>query len=117
MIRLPPRSTRTDTLFPATTLFRSIHPPVQIGRHASPLGLVVSAPYEGVPLRGKAFDPDPSRPSRHRYPAHPLDRPRPRSRSALDSRARDPALVFTRLYRRHPHRLVVSAQADRKSVV
>src|SRR3546814_3687678 len=26
MIRLPPRSTRTDTLFPYTTLFRS-HPP------------------------------------------------------------------------------------------
>src|SRR3546814_7378472 len=24
MIRLPPRSTRTDTLFPSTTLFRSI---------------------------------------------------------------------------------------------
>src|SRR3546814_2454133 len=27
MIRLPPRSTRTDTLFPYTTLFRSVHPP------------------------------------------------------------------------------------------
>src|SRR3546814_341115 len=26
MIRLPPRSTRTDTLFPYTTLFRSRHP-------------------------------------------------------------------------------------------
>src|SRR3546814_16807747 len=26
MIRPPPRSTRTDTLFPYTTLFRSIHP-------------------------------------------------------------------------------------------
>src|SRR3546814_14838557 len=25
MIRLPPRSTRTDTLFPYTTLFRSLH--------------------------------------------------------------------------------------------
>src|SRR3546814_16901151 len=25
MIRRPPRSTRTDTLFPYTTLFRSIH--------------------------------------------------------------------------------------------
>src|SRR3546814_19393043 len=30
MIRLPPRSTRTDTLFPYTTLFRSIR------SHASP---------------------------------------------------------------------------------
>src|SRR3546814_9479602 len=29
MLRLPPRSTRTDTLFPYTTLFRSIRPPVE----------------------------------------------------------------------------------------
>src|SRR3546814_18194286 len=28
MIRRPPRSTRTDTLFPYTTLFRSIYQPV-----------------------------------------------------------------------------------------
>src|SRR3546814_3424804 len=28
MIRRPPRSTRTDTLFPYTTLFRSIYPAV-----------------------------------------------------------------------------------------
>src|SRR3546814_12963784 len=27
MIRRPPRSTRTDTLFPYTTLFRSLHRP------------------------------------------------------------------------------------------
>src|SRR3546814_20837034 len=26
LIRRPPRSTRTDTLFPYTTLFRSLHP-------------------------------------------------------------------------------------------
>src|SRR3546814_9431999 len=32
MIRRPPRSTRTDTLFPYTTLFRS----VGTGRHAEP---------------------------------------------------------------------------------
>src|SRR3546814_3207004 len=30
MIRRPPRSTRTDTLFPYTTLFRSLHR--QVGR-------------------------------------------------------------------------------------
>src|SRR3546814_5322813 len=29
MIRRPPRSTRTDTLFPYTTLFRSVVPPKQ----------------------------------------------------------------------------------------
>src|SRR3546814_7682757 len=34
MIRRPPRSTRTDTLFPYTTLFRSIGPPC--GRASPP---------------------------------------------------------------------------------
>src|SRR3546814_3483204 len=38
MIRRPPRSTRTDTLFPYTTLFRSprhaVHGPEGVGRHA-----------------------------------------------------------------------------------
>src|SRR3546814_7421482 len=29
MIRRPPRSTRTDTLFPYTTLFRSVQPPAR----------------------------------------------------------------------------------------
>src|SRR3546814_10341761 len=31
MIRRPPRSTRTDTLFPDTTLFRSARPLIAIG--------------------------------------------------------------------------------------
>src|SRR3546814_8569453 len=35
MIRRPPRSTRTDTLFPYTTLFRS-HRPFQCGGAAQP---------------------------------------------------------------------------------
>src|SRR3546814_13777467 len=30
MIRRPPRSTRTDTLFPYTTLFRSVHEAVSL---------------------------------------------------------------------------------------
>src|SRR3546814_2816993 len=33
MIRRPPRSTRTDTLFPYTTLFRSACRPARRGRH------------------------------------------------------------------------------------
>src|SRR3546814_8371257 len=45
MIRRPPRSTRTDTLFPYTTLFRSIEPQVRerhsfvcdVGSHRSDL--------------------------------------------------------------------------------
>src|SRR3546814_9091051 len=31
MIRRPPRSTRTDTLFPYTTLFRSVRPAAVLG--------------------------------------------------------------------------------------
>src|SRR3546814_1113074 len=34
MIRRPPRSTRTDTLFPYTTLFRSPAPAVDMAAHA-----------------------------------------------------------------------------------
>src|SRR3546814_16613128 len=46
MIRLPPRSTRTDTLFPYTTLFRSfttetLDPPTNVNATAT-LGLVVT---------------------------------------------------------------------------
>src|SRR3546814_10348267 len=39
MIRRPPRSTRTDTLFPYTTLFRSLASP-QIEGHARPAPVV-----------------------------------------------------------------------------
>src|SRR3546814_11528608 len=35
MIRRPPRSTRTDTLFPYTTLFRSHHAGAAEGQHAA----------------------------------------------------------------------------------
>src|SRR3546814_17688620 len=69
MIRRPPRSTRTDTLFPYTTLFRSIHgreildsrgnPTVEVdvlledgsfGRAAVPSGASTGA-HEAVELR------------------------------------------------------------------
>src|SRR3546814_1160160 len=54
MIRRPPRSTRTDTLFPYTTLFRSLRPDIG-GR----LGVVVEA--EG---RGQHQPPHHARPQR-----------------------------------------------------
>src|SRR3546814_7281381 len=44
MIRRPPRSTRTDTLFPYTTLFRShidVGDAVEIKRHAAPAAAYV----------------------------------------------------------------------------
>src|SRR3546814_7900951 len=39
MIRRPPRSTRTDTLFPYTTLFRSKPRPVPVGAHLGATGI------------------------------------------------------------------------------
>src|SRR3546814_13063336 len=41
MIRRPPRSTRTDTLFPYTTLFRSIEHLVQAARNGKDVTVVV----------------------------------------------------------------------------
>src|SRR3546814_3231618 len=37
MIRRPPRSTRTDTLFPYTTLFRSLRRDPRLGEHILPI--------------------------------------------------------------------------------
>src|SRR3546814_13235873 len=45
MIRRPPRSTRTDTLFPYTTLFRSTPDALQSG--AQPVHLAASAKARG----------------------------------------------------------------------
>src|SRR3546814_5752053 len=44
MIRRPPRSTRTDTLFPYTTLFRS-YPEVALLQHIPTMLLIVAAPW------------------------------------------------------------------------
>src|SRR3546814_5831199 len=53
MIRRPPRSTRTDTLFPYTTLFRSAGSPVHVSASGPPLAL----PGDGRhPLRQERID-------------------------------------------------------------
>src|SRR3546814_3828897 len=44
MIRRPPRSTRTDTLFPYTTLFRSVHRIVVEGAGRLRRGHIITAP-------------------------------------------------------------------------
>src|SRR3546814_16873600 len=46
MIRLPPRSTRTDTLFPYTTLFRSAAQPDHGGKRCGDIAELVGAQRE-----------------------------------------------------------------------
>src|SRR3546814_19952264 len=67
MIRRPPRSTRTDTLFPYTTLFRSIAPQARSARPSRRSGRN-QKPFASRP-RGAARGPR-SRPQLHR----PLER-------------------------------------------
>src|SRR3546814_8442544 len=65
MIRRPPESTRTDTLFPYTTLFRSAgtHLPPRSSRRSPVFGLtaVLGAPPEPPPARPFAGGRLPSR--------------------------------------------------------
>src|SRR3546814_7828599 len=58
MIRRPPRSTRTDTLFPYTTLFRSVHHRhrQQIGRDAADIAVERQAARVGRRLRRRQAD-------------------------------------------------------------
>src|SRR3546814_1907068 len=50
MIRRPPRSTRTDTLFPYTTLFRSSSVPAQ-HRYGPPFEHCMRCALDGLPIR------------------------------------------------------------------
>src|SRR3546814_21082210 len=60
MLRRPPRSTRTDTLFPYTTLFRSR---VAVDAHHGPFvhqlraEALVKADRRGVPVEHPPFEP------------------------------------------------------------
>src|SRR3546814_15983294 len=81
MIRRPPRSTRTDTLFPYTTLFRS--PPDRVDRAARE-GLRDGAPALRHRLLGGRHAPRrhhrPRRHRGHRRPRPPPAAPAPRHR-------------------------------------
>src|SRR3546814_5860769 len=83
MTRRPPRSTRTDTLFPYTTLFRSIafgaH---ETGQHAGPVPAVGALRGPVVVVAGDAADVahrvDRTRTTQHlaaRPPDHPVAEP------------------------------------------
>src|SRR3546814_28339 len=67
MIRRPPRSTRTDTLFPYTTRFRSGRRPLHVGqwlpaapaRRARPEAEPAIEAHDDPPLAGAAHRPRP----------------------------------------------------------
>src|SRR3546814_3069607 len=48
MIRRPPRSTRTATLFPYTTLFRSVLGRMGIGYRRTPMGRTGANPFDDL---------------------------------------------------------------------
>src|SRR3546814_4236979 len=74
MIRLPPRSTRTDTLFPYTTLFRSlavmIHQAAEPDREAGGEYQVDTADHAGDKYRARFQE----RPEHQREPDREIDR-------------------------------------------
>src|SRR3546814_4706938 len=55
MRRRPPRSTRTDTLFPYTTLFRSIHHQGESLSHAAQAAMLRSG-EQWTPMRAAVFE-------------------------------------------------------------
>src|SRR3546814_8447530 len=73
MIRRPPRSTRTDTLFPYTTLFRS-----QAERRAGRRGVRIPCGKDRAALRRGRSPPDRRRESAWKrvFPCVPLESPR-----------------------------------------
>src|SRR3546814_2926700 len=62
MIRRPPRSTRTDTLFPYTTLFRSAQYARSALRAPRPTCRAQAAAENAGPDRGRSLGPSPKRP-------------------------------------------------------
>src|SRR3546814_6302508 len=55
MIRRPPRSTRTDTLFPYTTLFRSLFPPDRFFDRAEWSAITRASSWRGIWLVAHAW--------------------------------------------------------------
>src|SRR3546814_3547933 len=88
MIRLPPRSTRTDTLFPYTTLFRSRPSPIA-SADSDPVAR--SPPLEALPFKGRVgrgwVPPPPDGNSKTRRRALGRDR------RSLEIRSRPSALL------------------------
>src|SRR3546814_11360002 len=98
MIRRPPRSTRTDTLFPYTTLFRSLHPVLRDQPGRGDLGLSLrDIPDRGArarPIAGQRDALGDERAARVRLPG---GRPADAGRAVLVLRRRDGGAVGGRL--------------------
>src|SRR3546814_4179342 len=92
MIRLPPRSTRTDTLLPYTTLFRSLREAVQgagrarraarrdrpraqgpVRRHRDPGGLTMTDSPAFTPLRSVLYMPSSNAQALEKAKTLPID--------------------------------------------
>src|SRR3546814_9009924 len=111
MIRRPPRSTRTDTLFPYTTLFRSLGIPLDDQRriHLRVHSLVL--PGSGAPCSAK--DPEEPRAGENQH-----DQGREGNRSHFEDRDGDLDPVETMLTppdRWHPQQPPNPGGEDRKS--
>src|SRR3546814_9771567 len=77
MIRRPPRSTRTDTLFPYTTLFRSPRPTPVLASAAPTHGsMLIGSPLDSSP----DFQGGPALPIAAAPTSPPYDVPQPRQR-------------------------------------
>src|SRR3546814_4261574 len=88
MIRRPPRSTRTDTLFPYTTLFRSHERYARTPRSRNPRPRPRALPRRAAARRGHHLPP---------RPAPALSR---RSRAAVDRRDGDDAVAPRQIWHR-----------------
>src|SRR3546814_20470018 len=118
MVRQPPRSTRTDTLFPYTTLFRSLLVSGEIAyrldKRLLPRIVVVGKPALGQVVNDEKLDPiATARVSEHLQDAGCLSRTRDREcEHVAGHRAGDlPAELLAR--HRDPGRLPVDRQSVR----
>src|SRR3546814_5154347 len=113
MIRRPPRSTRTDTLFPYTTLFRSQLRP---GDHARP-GKADPAAGAGPPVEGPsalARPPAPGRAASRLWPARSADRSEEHT-SELQSLMRISYAVFCLKKKKTQQQHTTSSTTHKKS--
>src|SRR3546814_10829071 len=95
MIRRPPRSTRTDTLFPYTTLFRS-HPPRRQAAEPAQDRLWLSSPVLIQPKTASAPAPGNliEQTGNRRFVGNPLDRfTQQRSHGKMSDAGRFPCCV------------------------